>query len=286
MSCHGADVRTEAGTNTPVNLQMSLSFDHYAAVAGLYDSVPFYSDRADVGFYVECAVASGGPVLELGCGTGRVMIPIAKAGVEITGIDASHSMLSSCGSRLAAESPSVRSRATLLLSDMRRFHLRRTFALATIPFRSFQHLCTVEEQLRCLKNVCLHLQPNARLILDVFNPKEGSLSQERMGRELHEDQRFTTVDGDNVLRRHRVVSHDLTTQVTHREFIYYVTGQDGRTERVVHTCHLRSTSPTEMQDLLRHAGFELEKVYTHSSGLPFPSGHAGELVFVARRTML
>jgi SAM-dependent methyltransferase len=70
--------------------------DSYRNIADLYDWVGPYRSRQDVNFYVEEAISSGGPVLEIGCGTGRVLIPTAQAGIEIFGLDSSAQMLKIC----------------------------------------------------------------------------------------------------------------------------------------------------------------------------------------------
>jgi ubiquinone/menaquinone biosynthesis C-methylase UbiE len=95
--------------------------DEYAPVAELYDHVVAYRERPDVDFFVEAAREAGSPVLELGCGTGRVLIPTARAGIDIVGLDSSPSMLAECRRRLAEETEPVRSRVDLVQADMRRF---------------------------------------------------------------------------------------------------------------------------------------------------------------------
>lgn len=108
-----------------------------------------YRDRPDVASYVKQAQESGGPGLELGCGTGRVLIPPARAGIEIVGVDLSRSMLAICRDKLAREPDDVRARVEMVEADMRRFDLGREFRLVTLPFRPFQHLMTVQDQLSC-----------------------------------------------------------------------------------------------------------------------------------------
>ena len=100
-------------------------------------------------FLWNAAREAGGEVLELGCGTGRVLIPTARSGVEITGLDLSPDMLKVCRKKLEAEPEEVRARVRLVEADMRQFELSRTFRLVTLPFRPFQHLTTVEAQLAC-----------------------------------------------------------------------------------------------------------------------------------------
>jgi ubiquinone/menaquinone biosynthesis C-methylase UbiE len=119
----------------------------YAPIADLYDYVAPYRARPGIDFYVEAAKSAGGPVLEVGCGTGRVLLPTARAGVEIVGLDLSPDMLGMCRQRLENEPEAVQSRVQLVQADMREFNLFRTFRLATIPFRPFQHLITVDDQL-------------------------------------------------------------------------------------------------------------------------------------------
>ena len=87
--------------------------DYRAEVAEFYDHVVEVREREDVDFFVDQARESGGPLLELGCGTGRVLIPTAKAGIEIVGLDLSVSMLEQCRKRLASEAHGVGSASSL-----------------------------------------------------------------------------------------------------------------------------------------------------------------------------
>src|SRR5258708_4478594 len=128
-------------------------YDDYAFVADFYDFVVPYRNRPDVEFFVEAARAAGGPILEIGCGTGRVLIPTARAGAEIVGLDLSPRMLATCRKGLDQESVAVQSRAQLVQADMRHFDLGRRFALITVPFRPFQHLISVDDQCACLDSI-------------------------------------------------------------------------------------------------------------------------------------
>ena len=141
-------------------------YTEFPFTAEFYDYVEPYLTRSDVPFFVEKATASGGEVLELGCGTGRVLIPIARAGVSITGLDLSISMLEVCRNKLRSEPDEIQQNANILQGDMRSFDLHRQFALVIIPFRPFQHLLRVEDQLACLHSVHHHLTPDGRFIFD------------------------------------------------------------------------------------------------------------------------
>ena len=102
-------------------------YSEYAFIADLYDYVVPYRERPDVTFYVDAARESGGPVLEVGCGTGRVLLPTAQTGIEICGLDFSVHMLDVCHQRLQQEPDEVQGRVELVEADMRNFSLDRTF---------------------------------------------------------------------------------------------------------------------------------------------------------------
>jgi SAM-dependent methyltransferase len=257
--------------------------DEYAVIADLYDHITLYTDRPDIAFYVDAAREAGGPVLEVGCGTGRVLIPTARAAVDITGLDLSPRMLEICRQRVAAEPEDVRSRIALQQADMRQFSFSRTFRLATIPFRPFQHLTTVEDQLACLTSIRRHLVDDGLLILDLFNPWLEALVNRPPGEELDEEPVFFTPDGRRIVRRHKLVSEDRFQQVNHFELVYYVTHPDGREERLVHAFAMRYLFRFEAEHLLARAGFVVEHLYSGFDKGAYGSRYPGELIFVARR---
>jgi SAM-dependent methyltransferase len=258
-------------------------YHSYAFVADLYDHVVPYRDRPDVDFFVEAAVESGGPVLEVGSGTGRILIPTARAGIRITGLDLSEPMMEVCRHRLGQEPDEVQARAELIQADMRDFDLQKSFALATLPFRPFQHLITVKDQLACLQAIHRHLEPGGRLILDLFNPSLYSLVRDDEGQEFGDEPEFTMPDGRKVLRRHKIVERDLFSQINYVELIYYVTHPDGREERLVHDFPMRYLFRFEVEHLLARCGFKVETVYADYEKNPYGSKYPGELIFVARK---
>jgi len=255
----------------------------YAFIADLYDYVVPYQSRPDVAFFVDAAAEAGGPVLEVGCGTGRILIPTARAGMTITGFDLSTHMLAICREHLLDEPPEVQARVDLLQGDMRSFDLGRKFGLITLPFRPFQHLTTVEDQLSCLQTLHRHLQPDGKLILDLFNPSLAALTRDNIGEEVGDEPDFTMPDGRRVTRKSTIVSRDHFNQLTRVELIYYVTYPDGREERLVHAFPMRHLYRFEAEHLLVRCGFTIEHVYAdyekNSYGLQYP----GELIFVVRK---
>lgn len=255
----------------------------YPFVAEFYDDTVPYKERPDVQFFVEASKASGGKTLELGCGTGRVLIPTAQAGCEIVGLDLSPFMLSKCRAALAKQSPEVQARAKLVERDMREFGLGEQFSLVTMPFRPFQHLQTVEEQLSCLHAVHKHLEPGGKLILDLFNPSFKMISSDFTEQEFGDEPEFTMADGRVVLRRMRLPHKDVFKQVNDAEIIYYVTHPSGKKERLVHKFKMRYLFRWEAEHLLARCGFEVEHLYAGYDKSEFGSKDPGELIFVARK---
>ena len=245
--------------------------DTYRGSAQYYDLAPVYQERADKDFYLARAREVQGPVLELGCGTGRILAPIAEAGVDITGLDASPAMLDICRDRLQSAGLTV----PLVLGDIRSFDLGRQFALITIPFRPFQHLLDPPDQIACLATVRRHLAPGGRLILDVFDPKmEGVLIKD--GTEFVEFD-FTSHDGRPMQRSIRRLRHDRPRQVLEMEMIFIdkATG-----ERTTAPLTMRYFFRYEMEHLLTRCGFQVQEVLGDFDGSPVGL-EARELIFTS-----
>ena len=137
----------------------------YDNIARLYDPWS-QSVVEDVAFYVEEAVRSGGPVLELGVGTGRIAVPVAAAGIQVVGVDTSPGMLEVARERAELAGVSV----DLRQGDMRDPPVEGAFPLVAIPFRSLLHMETDADRRMALRAVSRCLAPNGRLIFDVFTP--------------------------------------------------------------------------------------------------------------------
>jgi SAM-dependent methyltransferase len=254
-------------------------YDTVDKIGELYDAVPLYTKRPDIEFYVEEGVKSGGPVLEAGCGTGRILIPTARAGIDITGIDLSVMMLTRCRARIAAEPEEVQERITLHEADIRDFDLGTSFSLVTIPFRPFQHLMTVDDQMSTLRTIHRHLKPGGRLIFDVFHPNLAALAAgarpeaEEMGPTPLPDGRICSRSG--MVRAVRV-----SEQISDISLVYYVTNIDGSKERVVHDFQMRWFFRYEVEHLLARTGFALRSLYGNFDRSAFADA-SPEMIFVA-----
>lgn len=227
----------------------------------LYDSVPLYAARGDVSFYVKEAAGVEGPVLELGCGTGRILLPLAREGQAVVGLDSSEQMLARCRAKLRDETPDVRDRVVLYHGDVRSFALGRTYPLIIAPFRVMQQLVTIEDQIKIVDCVARHLMPGGRFIFDVFNPNFSALVRTD-GVEREDTPEQSLPDGRSFRRTARVSRVRWVDQVSDIELIYYVSRiPGGAPERYVHAFEMRWYLFAELQHLLARCGFRVQWVY-------------------------
>jgi SAM-dependent methyltransferase len=262
-----------------VTAQPSRDMYDLADIGMYYDNVHLYETRPDVAFYVSEGRAAGGNVLEIGCGTGRVLIATARAGVSTTGVDRSKQMLLRCRENLAREPAPVRDRVQLVDGDMRSFDLGRTFDCVTIPFRPLQHLVDVSDQLACLSAVRRHLAPGGRFVFDVFNPDPRKLAAPS-DEEVEDTPPTPLPDGRSFRRTSRVPAVHRAEQWSDVELAYYVTYPSGQTERVAQRFPMRWYTRWELEHLLARTGFAIRQVYGDFDRQPF-SDDSAEIIVVA-----
>lgn len=239
-------------------------------LAAIYDAI--YGARDDSAFWLETAAQAGGPVLELGCGTGRLLLPLARAGREVTGLDLGAHMLARCRDKLKAEPQEVRDRVRLVMGDMTDFDLDRRFALITIPFAGFQHLRTVPQQLACLARCRAHLRPGGSLVLDLPNPDPAPPSHARSQGPSDGEATAQLVEwtaGRRIRWWGTVVAYDRVLQCNEYELTYEIIGADGGTRRISETFPLRFVFRYELEHLLVRAGFTIVALYGDYDGSPF-----------------
>ncbi|HHX64178.1 MAG TPA: class I SAM-dependent methyltransferase [Chloroflexi bacterium] len=251
--------------------------------AGYYDLHASHM-KADIPFYVQEARQAGGPVLELGCGTGRILIPTAEAGVNITGIDLSDEMLDIARRRVAELEPDVQSRITLIQGDMRQFDIDRRFPLITIPFRAFMHLLTVDDQKQALHTIHRHLEPDGRLILNIFDPHLDLIVGHRgpLGSALKLRNEFTHPESGRRILIWDSRQYDLDRQILNELELYEELDEQGRViSRNYVSLTMRYLFRYEMQYLLELCGFTIEALYGDFDRDPFR--HGGEQIWIARK---
>jgi len=236
---------------------LSASPSPYDAIARVYD--PWSASvTEDVEFYVEEAQASGGPVVELACGTGRISVPVAKSGIRVIGVDASAGMLDVA--RDFARAEGVEAFLDLRLGDMRKPPVEERVPLVLIPFRSLLHMTTEADRLRALAAANELLLPGGRLVFDVFAPSNGDV-EDTHGRWLEREPGiFERADWDEGERT-------LTLSVRRGE--------------EASTMLLAWLSPPEWRLLLDRAGFDVEEQWGWFDRRPYAGGE--DVVFACCR---
>lgn len=257
-------------------------------IADYYDESPLVRGRTrDVAFYRDAVHEHGDPVLELGCGTGRITIALAQTGHRVTGLDISERMLERCTQKRAALPRETRERVHLVQGNMVRFDLGEKFRVVIIPFRPMQHLLELDDQLSCLESVRRHLwsggrraaDRRGRLILDVFQT-----DAERMHDPVHLKEapvtEYSTPDGRRVRIMERVAAFHRAEQRNDVEMIFYVTGPERKEERLVFAWTLRYFFRYEVEHLLARCGFRVSAVYGDFDRSPL-ADVSPEMIFVA-----
>lgn len=225
----------------------------------------------DVAFYVDLAQQTGGPVLELGCGTGRVLLPIAKTGLTCVGVDPSPDMLDV----FRRKSPPDHVR--LVRGGAADVDIGERFAFVFCAFRVFQHFLDVDEQLAVLDNVSRHLAPEGRFAFDVFAPDLARIAHTREPE--HEDVR--TRDGDDEWRRIVWVERDLRRQIQRVWFRHERWRHGEKLDDDVSDIAMRWFHRYELEHLLARAGFVIEEMFGGFDRRPYDGN--GEIIVVARR---
>lgn len=229
----------------------------YDPIADLYDSWS-RSVTEDVAFYVDEARSAPRRVVELGVGTGRLALPIARAGIPVVGVDNSERMLEVC--RRRAERAGVEQLVDLRLGDLRDPPVDPTVSLVLCPFRSYLHLPTDADRLEALRAAWTLLEPGGRLVFDVFMPSPDDIA-ETNGRWLEREPGiFERADWNG----------------TARTFTLRVRGASAET-----AMELAWTTPGDWRRLIEEAGFEVLACYGWFDRRPYARGE--DTIWIARR---
>jgi SAM-dependent methyltransferase len=249
--------------------------DPYAGEADVYDLTTAPVSAGDVPFYAALAAEAGGPVLELGCGSGRVLLPCADAAGEGWGVDASPAMLALA--RKAAAERGLADRVHLVEGDLRSVRLDRTFPLVTIPFRTLFHLRSDDDWMAALATVHAHLADGGTLAADVFVPDPGLLAA---GERLVFTGEVEAPDGGRVaVWDHWTV--DVAAQTMRRRRVTERLDADGLvTERRHRLLDVFWRWPRDVVRLLEQGGFRVDEQLGGFDGTPFGDG-AEDLVVLA-----
>ena len=257
-------------------------YDSLPFIAELYDHTLHYATRADVGFYVELASTTAGSILELGCGTGRVLVAVAETGHSIVGIDLSEFMLEKCRDKLATLPLDVRAHARVVQANMASFDLGEKFSLVTFPFRPFHHLLRTADQLSCLHCTNRHLERGGRLVLDLFHLNAREMFDPAQMEETEDFRDVELSDGRKFRRTQRIAGFNVIEQYHDIELIHYVTHPDGRTERLVQAFPWRYFFRFEVEHLLERCGFKVIEVFGNYDRTPL-ADDSPEMIFIAEK---
>lgn len=227
----------------------------YDAIAELYD--PWSASVVeDVAFYLEEARRSGGPVVELGVGTGRIAVPLGADGIRVIGVDSSRAMLEVCARRAALAGVTL----DLRVGDLREPPVTERVPLVICPFRSLLHMHTDEDRLSVLRAAYDLLVPGGLFVFDVFAPDAADIAQTH----------------DRWLERESGIFEHAVWDESARTLTLTVRDDERQT-----TMALAWLSPDEWRDLLERSGFEIEACYGWFDRTPYNGRE--DTVWVTRR---
>jgi SAM-dependent methyltransferase len=255
--------------------------EHYVDAA-LYD-YEYRRRRADVNHYRALAKehARKGIVLELACGSGRVLGPLVRDGHRAIGVDLSAAMLQRAAARLERLSAARRERVLLVRADMRRYAFGTTFPLILCPFNAFQHLYTRTDVEAFLASVAAHLAPDGRLAFDVLNPDLAWLTRDPHKRWART--KFHHPETGELLEYSTNQTYDPVTQIVYMR-IYYESLDEkakGKRTKVVRLSH-RQFFPSELEALLAANGFAIDERWGGFDRQPFRGGSESQVLVCSR----
>jgi SAM-dependent methyltransferase len=259
-----------------------IGFENQGYLPELYDAIYESRSHRDVAFFIDFSKRAEGKTLELGCGTGRVLIPTAIAGCEITGLDVSSRMLDKCREKLSAQKQEVRDRVKLIKGNMCDFETGGKYALVTLPFRPFQHLLTIEAQKACLISINRQLLDGGMVILDLTHCYPPSMYDPKYWVE-QESQRDIKLSNGRMLRcTNRIADFHRDEQYNDIETIYYVSYPDGKVERIVQAFPFRYYFRYEVEHLLELCGFKVVDLFGDYDRSTF-FNDSPEMIFIAKK---
>ena len=228
-----------------------------------------YASGDQLNFYRRQVARYGDPVLELACGSGRFTLPLAREGVNITGVDISEDMLDLAKLKASKDVVNIR----FLQGDMRSFDLGEKFKFIFIPAQSLSHLHTREEVENCFSCVRRHLADEGRLLIELFNSSVKMLARES-GRRYAVGQ-YNDPKGDSQVFVTEEVRYDSASQVNHIQWFFR---NEGINDEVMLSFEMRQFFPQEMDALLWYNDFLIEHKYGNYNEEEFSSDAWKQLI--------
>ncbi len=253
---------------------MENEYYYNETVTRFYDAVyeNFPNLITGMNFYLDEIKNSGGRVLEAGVGTGRIFLPAFNSGADIYGIDHSKNMLEVLKSKLPAKE-----HHRVWIDDIKHFDAGKPFSLVISPFRVFQHMLTIDDQLNALNSIYNVLEPGGRLIFDVFYPD--------LKRITHPVENVLEYDGEYIpghkLQRYSTVDYDNMNQLLNITF-KFIWDEDGMQKTDTFSTPLRYYFRYELENLVGRTKFKLENIYGSFNREPL-GGKTNEQIVILRK---
>ncbi len=252
--------------------------DQYADFSAFYDI--YVGERLeDLAIYLEYTARSQTPVLEVGAGTGRLTIPIAKAGASVFAVDISPSMLAILESRLSTEPPEIRRRVRVICADARQLDLEVSFDLIMVPFYTFNYLLTPGDQGAALRSFSRHLSDGGHVLIDVFVPY-------RLIDHCPSDPilKVDAIDPNsgNAVRGWNTYTIDQERQYEYRRHAFEITEPDGGVVRREFTTQRRYSYPRQLEQVFSDSGLYVQSVFSGPKK-DSPASMSEQLLYVLRK---
>lgn len=254
---------------------MKASYDKFAR---FYD-LEYGHKENDIDFYLDVAEEIGGPVLEIGVGTGRIALPLVEEGIKVVGIDNSAEMIKIAQKNLEDVPKEFFQNLTLVQQDMKELDIKQKFPLCIIPFRAFLHNLTQKDQLITLERIYQHLEPGGILAFDLFVPLYSVISNDEWLDEIEEDELAYENSGLTISTH---VKHNPVNQLMEIKNTYKTRTIDGQLETCEASMTYRYVFRYEMEALLTAAGFETLYVWGGFEQQPYDYV-SGIMVFVVQK---
>ena len=228
----------------------------YNSLAKFYD-LEYGHKKDDILLYQELASRFGSPILEIGVGTGRVAIPLVESGFNVYGIDSSIEMLKLSQKKVKKLPQTIQRRIHLIAQDMRSIGISPSFPLCIIPFRTFLHNLTIQDQVRTLK--CIHnsLKDDGGLVIEIFVPLYSLLNQTEWEEDIGEEELH---ENGSTLALTVRVRHDPGEQLLNITNYYQERFINGRIEHSEKSMAFRYIFRYEMEHLLHRVGFKIKNI--------------------------
>ena len=247
----------------------------YVTIARYYDAE--HQDKTDdLLMYAELAAEYGGPIFEVGSGTGRVMFHLAKAGYDVHGIDIEPAMLDRARQR-AQEEPSLKKRLQFIQNDILKFKTDQKYPLVIVPYNGLMHFHAQQQQIDVLRRLHDLMTPDALLVLDLPNPADAFAAQDSDA--MIFEKTFLEPDTGHLVMQYSVSNLDRTEQLIRINWIYDEVGGDGTVKRTFAPVVFRYFFYSEVQLLLQVSGFTVEAVYGSPELDPYEDGCERMIVF-------